>query len=64
MLMADSEYRWLRISRKILDAVSLDFSAIPVELDYRTDTILRKAFVLADDWKIESPDLITQLMPR
>jgi hypothetical protein len=64
MLMADSEYRWLRISRKILDAVSLDFSAIPVELDFRTETILRKAYVLADDWKIDSPDLIQQLMPK
>jgi hypothetical protein len=26
--------------------------------------ILRKAYVLADDWKIDSPDLIKQLMPR
>ena len=50
--------------RKILDAVSLDFSAIPIDLDYRTETILRKAYVLADDWKIESPDLIRQLMPK
>jgi hypothetical protein len=42
----------------------LDFSAIPIDLDYRTETILRKAYVLADDWKIESPDLIQQLMPK
>ena len=63
-LVTDSGFRFLRISRKILDAVSLDFSAIPVELDYRTETILRKAYILADDWKIESPDLIQQLMPK
>jgi hypothetical protein len=25
---------------------------------------LRNAYVLADDWKIDSPDLITQLMPK
>jgi hypothetical protein len=61
---AESVFRLLRISRKILDAVSLDFAAIPIDLDYRTETILRKAYVLADDLKIESPDLIQQRMPR
>jgi hypothetical protein len=64
MLATESTFRFLRISRKILDAVSLDFSAIPADLDYRTETILRKAYVLADDWKIDSPDLIKQLMPK
>ena len=64
MLVAESGFRWLKIPRKILDAVSLDFAAIPIELDYRTETILRKAYVLADDWKIDSPDLIQQLMPK
>ena len=64
MLLTESGVRRLTISRKILDAVSLDFAAIPIDLDYRTETILRKAYVLADDWKIESPDLIQQLMPR
>jgi hypothetical protein len=63
-LVTDSGLRWLRFPRLILDAVSLDFSAIPIDLDYRTETILRKAYVLADDWKIDSPDLIQQLMPK
>jgi hypothetical protein len=63
-LVTDSGLRWLRFPRQILDAVSLDFSAIPIDLDYRTETILRKAYVLADDWKIDSPDLIQQLMPK
>jgi hypothetical protein len=63
-LVTDSGFRWLRIPRKLLDAVSLNLAAIPIELDYRTETILRKAHVLADDWKIDSPDLIKQLMPK
>lgn len=63
-LVTDSGFRWLKIPRKILHAVSLDFSAIPIDLDYRTETILRKAYVLADDWKIDSPELIQQLMPK
>jgi hypothetical protein len=63
-LVTDTGFRRLTIPRKILDAVSLDFSKIPIDLDYRTESILRKAHVLADDWKIESPDLIQQLMPR
>ena len=63
-LMTETGFRRLNISRKILDEVSLDFSEIPIDLDYRTETILRKAYVLADDWKIGSPDLIQQLMPR
>jgi hypothetical protein len=63
-LVTEPTFRWLKIQRKILDSVSLDFSAIPIELDYRTETILRKAHVLADDWKIDSPDLIKQLMPK
>jgi hypothetical protein len=25
--------------------------------------ILRKALILADDWKIDSPELVRQLMP-
>jgi len=55
--------RWLKIPRKLLDAVSLDLIDVPIELDYRTETILRKAYVLADDWKIDSPELVRQLMP-
>ena len=64
MLVAESTFRMLKIPRKILDAVALDFAAIPIDLDYRTETILRTAYVLADDWKIDSPDLIRQLMPK
>jgi hypothetical protein len=62
--VSEARFRWLNIPRKILDAVTLDFAQIPIELDYRTETILRKAYVLADDWKIDSPDVITQLMPE
>jgi hypothetical protein len=63
-LLADGTFRWLRIPRKVLNEVSLDSGAMPIELDSRSETILRKAYVLAEDWKIESPDLITQLMPK
>ena len=63
-LMTEKEFRWLRIPRRILDEVPLDFKTILIELDYRTETILRKAYVLADDWRIDSPELITRLMPK
>ncbi len=63
-LVTDSGFRRLAIPRKVRDAVALDFRAIPMDLDYRTETILRQAYVLADDWKIDSPDLIKQLMPK
>jgi len=63
-LVTDKEFRWLRIPTEILDAVPLDLGAIPIEMDYRTEMILRKAHLLADDWKIDSPDLIKQLMPE
>jgi hypothetical protein len=46
----------------LLENVPLDLSAFPVDLDHRTETVLRKAYVLANDWKIDSPDLIRQLM--
>jgi hypothetical protein len=26
--------------------------------------ILRKAFILADDWRIDAPELVRQLMPE
>jgi hypothetical protein len=58
----ESGTRHLTIPQKVLDQVPLDFSAIPVELDYRTEMILRKAYVLANDWTIDSPELIRQLM--
>lgn len=63
-LVAGNRVRWLKIPRKILDAVAIDFAAIPMDLDYRTETILRKAYILADDWKITSPELIQQLTPK
>ncbi len=33
-------------------------------LEHYTEMILRKAYILADDWKIESPELVRQLMPE
>jgi len=45
----------------LLEDVSADFSVFPIDLDYRTETILRKAYVLANDGQIDSPDLVRQL---
>jgi hypothetical protein len=50
--------------RGVLVVVPRSSRLIPVDLDYWTEMILRKAHVLADDWRIESPDLIRQLMPE
>jgi hypothetical protein len=63
-LAADTGMRWLKIPRMALDAVVLDLADVPIELDHRTETILRKAHVLADDWKIDLPELVRQLMPE
>jgi hypothetical protein len=63
-LVTGSEIRWLRIPQQILDAVAVDLTAIPIELDYRTEMVLRKAYILADDWRIDSPELVRQLMPE
>jgi hypothetical protein len=60
--VTDAGVRHLTIPQKLLDQVHVDFSAIPIELDYRTEMILRKAYVLANDWNIDSPELIRQLM--
>ncbi|HYY72815.1 MAG TPA: DUF4132 domain-containing protein, partial [Candidatus Bathyarchaeia archaeon] len=62
-LMADKSPRWLRIPQKILSDVDLGLKDLPIDLDYRTELALRKAYILADDWKINSPDLVRQLMP-
>ena len=62
-LVTESEARWLKIPPSILEDVSLDLSVIPIELDHRTEMVLRKAYVLADDWRISSPELVRQLMP-
>lgn len=64
ILLATPHPRWLKIPLALLDAVKLDLTTGPIDLDYRTETILRKAHVLADDWKINSHELIRQLMPE
>lgn len=64
MLMTDSKPRWLRIPQKVLNAVELGLQDLPLDLDHRTEMILRKAYVLANDWNISSPELIQQLSPR
>ena len=64
MLMTDSKPRWLRIPQKVLNAVELGLEDLPLDLDHRTEMILRKAYVLANDWNISSPELIQQLSPR
>jgi hypothetical protein len=63
-LVTDTGARWLKIPQTLLQAVRLELAEPPLELDYRTETILRKAHVLAHDWKIESPERIRQLMPE
>jgi hypothetical protein len=60
--LTDSGPRRLNIPQKVLEGLDVDFTVFPIELDYRTETVLRKAYVLANDWKIDSPDLIRQLM--
>ena len=64
MLQTESITRWLKIPQNIVDAVPLDLSAIPIDIDPRTEMILRKAFILADDWRIDAPELVRQLMPE
>lgn len=63
-LVTDSGMRWLKIPQKLLAAVPLEPDDVPIELDYRTEMILRKATLLADDWQIEDSELIRQFMPR
>jgi hypothetical protein len=63
-LMTDKLPRWLKIPQKVLSEVNLDLKDLPIDLDHRTELALRKAYVLADDWKINSPELIRQLMPE
>lgn len=64
VLMTESKPRWLRIPQKVLNAVELRLEDLPLDLDHRTEMILRKAYVLANDWNINSPELIQQLSPR
>lgn len=63
-LMTDKSARWLRIPQKVLSEVELGLEDLPIDLDYRTELALRKAYVLADDWRISSSDLVRQLMPE
>jgi hypothetical protein len=44
--------------------VDLQLRDLPVDLDFRTEMVLRKAYVLADDWKITAPELMSQLIPE
>ncbi|HYL97095.1 MAG TPA: hypothetical protein VET69_14915, partial [Terriglobales bacterium] len=64
MLMTESKPRWLRIPQQVLNAVELGLQDLPLDLDHRTEMILRKAYVLTNDWNINSPELIQQLSPR
>ena len=61
---SESVHRWLKIPQKLLDALPLKLETFPVDLDYRTEIILRKAHILANDWKIDAPELVKQLMPE
>ena len=63
-LIAEKAVRWLRIPQKVLAEVELSLKDLPFDLDYRTELALRKAYVLADDWKITSPELVRQLIPE
>jgi hypothetical protein len=63
-LIADSGLRWLKIPQKLLTAVPLEVADLPIDLDYRTELILRKAYLLANDWEIKDAELIQQFMPR
>src|SRR4029077_2112378 len=62
-VVADSGLRWLKIPQKLLTAVPLELADLPIELDYRTETILRKADLLANDWEIKDAELIQEFMP-
>jgi hypothetical protein len=52
--MTDAGARPISVPQKLLEGVSLDFSALPIDLDHRTEMVLRKAHVLANDWNIDS----------
>jgi hypothetical protein len=64
VLITESGPRWLQIPQKLLAAVELALQDVPLELDYRSEMILRRAYVLANDWNINSPELIKQIMPK
>ena len=64
LLRARRATRQLKIPQKVLNEVDLQLRDLPVDLDFRTEMVLRKAYVLADDWKITAPELMSQLMPE
>ena len=45
----------ISVPQKLLEGVSVDFSALPIDLDHRTEMVLRKAHLLANDWNIDRP---------
>ena len=59
--IADSQARQINIPAELLEKVEIDPASFPIELDHRTEMILRKAYLLANDWEITSPELIAQL---
>jgi hypothetical protein len=63
-MVAGSNVRWLKMPQQLLTAVPLELTDLPIELDYRTEMILRKAYLLANDWEIKAPELIRQFMPK
>ena len=63
-LVTDSGMRLLKIPQKLLTAMPVELGDLPIDLDYRTELILRKAYLLADDWEIKDAELIQQFMPR
>lgn len=63
-MVADSNVRWLKMPQKLLTAVRLELPDLPIELDYRTEMNLRKAYLLAHDWEIKDLDLIRQFLPQ
>jgi hypothetical protein len=62
--VSDNATRQLKIPQKVLNEVDLQLRDLPVDLDFRTEMVLRKAYVLADVWKITAPELMSQLMPE
>jgi len=62
--VSDNATRQLKIPQKVLNEVDLQLRDLPVDLDFRTEMVLRKAYVLVDDWKITAPELMSQLMPE
>jgi hypothetical protein len=63
-LVGEKTFRWLKIPQRLIDKVELKLDNVPLELDTRAESALRKAHILANDWKITDPELIQQLGPK